>query len=203
MFARITPGKINSLSAESQREFEADWSSDHKAEIQAIQRRLEAAIRKICPAHLRAHIDDIVQLASLRVLRVMEKSQGDEGVETPSSSYLWKVAYTTTIDEIRKMRSRDRLQQNASAAALQGGAKPGALLSPEAATEGGRIGAAIRACLDTLLDSRRRAVVLHLQGHTVPETGELLGWPRKRAENQVYRGLADLRRCLKNKGFEP
>ena len=50
---------------------------------------------------------------------------------------------------------------------------------------------------------RRLAVTLHLQGHTVPEAGSLLGWNAKRAENLVYRGLADLRDCLAGKGVRP
>ena len=32
---------------------------------------------------------------------------------------------------------------------------------------------------------------------------EMLGWNAKRADNLVYRGLADLRRCLTAKGIEP
>jgi RNA polymerase sigma-70 factor (ECF subfamily) len=34
----------------------------------------------------------------------------------------------------------------------------------------------------------------------VPELGRLLGWNAKKAENLVYRGLADLRGCLTEKG---
>ena len=47
------------------------------------------------------------------------------------------------------------------------------------------------------------AVVLHLQGHSVPEAARLLNWGNKRTENLVYRGLADLRNCLALKGLEP
>jgi RNA polymerase sigma-70 factor, ECF subfamily len=46
-------------------------------------------------------------------------------------------------------------------------------------------------------------VTLYLQGHTVPETARILGWDAKRAENLVYRGLADLRQCLMGKGHRP
>jgi RNA polymerase sigma-70 factor (ECF subfamily) len=46
-------------------------------------------------------------------------------------------------------------------------------------------------------------VTLYLQGHTVPETARVLDWPAKRADNLVYRGLADLRQCLLAKGLRP
>jgi RNA polymerase sigma-70 factor, ECF subfamily len=49
---------------------------------------------------------------------------------------------------------------------------------------------------------RRHAVTLNLQGHSVPDIGRLLGWTAKKAENLVYRGMADLRSCLSSKGIQ-
>jgi RNA polymerase sigma-70 factor (ECF subfamily) len=46
-------------------------------------------------------------------------------------------------------------------------------------------------------------VTLYLQGHSVPDAARILDWPAKRTENLVYRGLADLRACLSNKGLRP
>ena len=37
---------------------------------------------------------------------------------------------------------------------------------------------------------------------TDEEVGRLLGWAAKRAENLVYRGMADLRGCLGGKGIQ-
>jgi RNA polymerase sigma-70 factor (ECF subfamily) len=47
------------------------------------------------------------------------------------------------------------------------------------------------------------AVALHLQGHSVPDIGKLMSWAPKKADNLVYRGLADLRECLVSKGVKP
>ena len=177
----------------------ADTRVTESALLRDIAARLTAAVRKVCPASLAAAQDDIVQQAMLRVVRVIEQS---EGGDPPGPSYLWKVAYTTTIDQLRRMQSQAQMRENLAQVA---DAAPGtsAAPSPEVLVEGGEIGVAIADCLEHLIDARRRAVVLHLQGHSVPETGELLGWSRKRAENQVYRGLADLRRCLERKGLAP
>jgi RNA polymerase sigma-70 factor (ECF subfamily) len=60
--------------------------------------------------------------------------------------------------------------------------------------------AEILACLGQLQERRRVAVTLHLQGYAVGEVASALGWTEKQAENLVYRGLGDLRRCL---GGEP
>jgi CHAT domain-containing protein len=72
------------------------------------------------------------------------------------------------------------------------------------ALQGDRVppGGAVLALGNTAED-RRRAVMLYLLGHTVPQAGELLGFGAKKAENLVYRGLADIRSCLEGKGVTP
>jgi RNA polymerase sigma-70 factor (ECF subfamily) len=65
------------------------------------------------------------------------------------------------------------------------------------------IGIAVRDCLVRLAPSRCLAVTLYLQGHTAPETSRILGWTPRRTENLIFRGMADLRRCLVRKGVTP
>jgi RNA polymerase sigma-70 factor (ECF subfamily) len=73
---------------------------------------------------------------------------------------------------------------------------------PDAQHEAREAGRAIRDCLAAMVPARRRAVTLMLQGHSVPQTAGLLGWALKKTENLVYRGLADLRVCLRAKGID-
>lgn len=80
---------------------------------------------------------------------------------------------------------------------------PVASSDPEKAAGGSQIAQAVRDCLRKLVQDRRLAVTLFLQGHSVPESARLLGWDDKRTENLIYRGLAALRLCLSTKGFEP
>ena len=61
----------------------------------------------------------------------------------------------------------------------------------------------MKQCLAALVEARRAAVVLHLQGHSGPEICSLLDWKQTKTTNLVYRGLKDLRHCLKNKGLSP
>jgi len=74
---------------------------------------------------------------------------------------------------------------------------------PDETTRAAEIGRAIRHCLGRLLPNRKLAVALYLQGHTGPEVGAILRWSLKRAENMIFRGLGDLRRCLSRKGIVP
>lgn len=77
------------------------------------------------------------------------------------------------------------------------------LTDREQRTLGREVGLGIRDCLNTPNRPRRLALVLHLQGHTVPDAARVLGWPAKKTENLVYRGLSDLRSCLEGKGLKP
>ena len=53
---------------------------------------------RTCPPWLADQRDDIVQNALLRVMKVLEREE--EGIRT--ASYLWRVAYSAVVTEIRK-----------------------------------------------------------------------------------------------------
>jgi RNA polymerase sigma-70 factor (ECF subfamily) len=159
--------------------------------------QLARAVARVCPSWLSAQAEDIVQTALIRVVEILAAREGDGGL---NSSYLWKVAYTATVDEIRRLRRRREVT-------LEEGDVESTMLSPhpgpEQAQAGGEIAHFLHDCLRRLVEPRRLAVVLHLQGHTGPEAARLLGWSEKRVENLIYRGLADLRLCLRAKGLRP
>ena len=74
---------------------------------------------------------------------------------------------------------------------------------PDRLARSSEIGRSILDCLAGLVRQRRLCTALYLQGHTVPEIGRLLEWTSTRANNLVYRGMADLRACLERKGVTP
>jgi RNA polymerase sigma-70 factor (ECF subfamily) len=162
---------------------------------------LVRAVSRICPPWLASRADDLVQVALLRVLEI--RRRGEENAHI-SPSYLRKTAYSALIDEIRRWRRR----REVSIETDEGGIDPAAERSsehpdPEERSAARETGRAIRDCLGVLVRPRRLAVTLHLQGHSVPEVGRLMGWNPKKADNLVYRGLADLRDCLGTKGVRP
>lgn len=150
----------------------------------------------MCPAWLADRRDDIIQSALIRVTNISSR----EGNAPLAASYLWKAAYSATVDEIRRVR---RLRETGLDDDGAAGALAADNAGPERRARSREAGAAIRTCLAGLLPDRRRAVTLHLQGHTIPECGRLLGWEAKRAENMAYRGMQDLRACLEQKGITP
>jgi RNA polymerase sigma-70 factor (ECF subfamily) len=146
--------------------------------IARIRQVLIRAVERHCPPALAAQREDFVQMA---LVRLLEQPPG-EGSSPRGASYLWRVAYTVVIDEIRRFRRQQRQAEQ-----LPGG---------ERGTPGPEVRSEILGCLAALQERRRTAVTLHLQGFRTGEVASALGWTEKQAENLVYRGLADLRACL-------
>lgn len=166
-------------------------------ELEKLRRDLTRAVERVCPPRLADRRDDLVQTA---MMRVMELQRREPDRSRLSPAYLYRVAYTALVDELRDVERRREVAMEEVEAQPQ---QPMASGDPEKSASGSQIARAVRDCLRQLAQDRRLAVTLYLQGHTVPEAGELMGWDGKRAENLIYRGLGALRLCLSTKGFEP
>src|SRR5262245_26110874 len=165
-----------------------------------LRRDLARAVARVCPRWQAARRDDLVQSAVMRVMQVVNMPhEADEGVARFSASYLYRVAYSVLVDELRRtQRRRETSLEEETAAPLAVSED-----DPERLAASGEIGRGIQDCLARMIRDRRLAVTLYLQGHSVPEAAKLLEWSPKRTENLVYRGLADLRECLTSKGIQP
>jgi RNA polymerase sigma-70 factor, ECF subfamily len=162
-----------------------------------LRAHLSRAVSRVCPRLFSDRREDLVQDCLLRVMDVVRKSEGQARL---TSSYLYKVAYSVLIDEIRRVRRRRETPLEEDGEPAQAEAITG---NPEDAAAGREIGNGILDCLGRLLRERRLSVTLYLQGHSVVEAAAILDWPAKKTENFVYRGLADLRNCLAAKGIKP
>ncbi len=164
-----------------------------------LRARLASAVRAVCPAWLADRRDDLVQTASLSLLKNLRKAERKGPLP---SSYLRRVAYNALVDEIRRVRRRREMPLEPDEADEESSLEspsPG----PDGHALGGEIGDAIRDCLGRLVAPRRRAVTLYLLGHKIPEIVDRFGWSRKRTENLIYRGVDNLKSCLREKGLEP
>lgn len=171
--------------------------TDPLADDGKLRAALDQAVRAMCPAWMRDDIDDIVQRGMLAAMRHRDKTERKGPLP---ASYLWKVAKTAMIDEMRRQR---RHHQDAPLEDQDSGLTPRTdMPGPERAMESREVGIEIRRCLAALPGDRRQAVTLFLLGDRVPEVAARKGWNRKRASNLVYRGLESLRECLRQKGIE-
>lgn len=166
-------------------------------DLERMRSTLLSAVARACPAAMAAHRDDIVQAALLRVAAVLRSGEHDS---IRHASYLWRVAYTATVDELRRAARRREVSLEGTEVAADLVARAP---DPEAETASREVAAAIRACLVRLIRPRRLAVTLHLYGFAAGEASRVLRWDVKRVHNLTYRGLDDLRRCLEAKGVRP
>lgn len=127
----------------------------------------------------RAELDEVRQEVRLRLWRALERS-GGRGM---NASYGYRAASSAAVDLIR----RHRLTRNmvAEPEDVVGSATDEALLATR-----------LHEALATVPESRRVAVRLHLSGRSLVEVARVLHWTPAQARNQVYRGLADLKRAL-------
>lgn len=162
-----------------------------------LRRRVISSVRRTCPHWLADRAEDVVQNVLVKLLAISRKSEGETRF---SSVYLEKTVYGAVVDEIRRACARKEsplLEQKPAETLASVGA------GPERVASSGEIGRAIRHCLGRLSRPRKLAVTLYLQGCTVPRAALHLRWTTKKTENLVYRGLADLRTCLRSKGLNP
>jgi len=157
--------------------------------------RLRRAVARYCPSWMSAQVDDIVQVAWMRLARAQNTSERNRD---PGPTLIAKVAYCATVDEMRRHHRRKETPMDSVP-----DTPPERPDSPDREAHAREIGIAVRDCLVRLAPNRCLAVALYLQGHTAPETGRILGWTLRRTENLIFRGMADLRQCLTRKGLTP
>src|SRR6185295_3289508 len=162
----------------------------------ALRAELARAVRTLAPSWLSSRAEDLVQVALVRILELRRKSEHDRDF---SSFYLKRVAYSALVDEIRRLERRRESPLDDDEGQPLPLPSPGP--DPERLRASRELGAGIRDCLAGLLRPRQLAVTLYLQDVSVVEAARLLGWELKHTRNLVYRGVADLRRCLEGKGL--
>lgn len=163
-------------------------------DVGELRRRLDAAVSRVCSSWSRADQEDLVQAAMLKLMAVCEEN------DPLPSSYLHRVAFSAMVDELRRRGRRPEVPLEPDG---RSDVQETRAATPEQVATAREIGRGVRACLAAIGGDRRAALTLRLLGFSVPGAARRLGWPAKRVENLVYRGLADLRTCLERKGLKP
>jgi RNA polymerase sigma factor (sigma-70 family) len=147
---------------------------------------LRQSIARLCPKDLGIQFDDIEQEANLRLWRTLQSERKIDDL----ASYLYRIAATTTIDAIRRVKAkreeafglqddegedREGLRIASSTTAAEE--------SPQQLAERRELVARVEAVFTRLPDDRRRAVGLYLEGFTSQEIAHLLAWREPRARN--------------------
>ena len=142
-------------------------------------------------------LDEVMQEVRIRLWRARGTS---EQVSETNTSYVYRTASSAALDVLRRRRSRqaDRHDEMEEAPAA-GLAAPQP--DPHGMLEGSELADRVARAIDTIAESRRPVVRMHLAGYPREEIASLMGWTEAKTRNLLYRGLADLRERLTAEGI--
>ncbi|MDZ7632034.1 MAG: sigma-70 family RNA polymerase sigma factor [Gemmatimonadaceae bacterium] len=169
-------------------------NADHLAS-RDIEALLDAHLDRVRRAARRYRVteqdlDLVIQETRVRIWRLTERGTPAEDI---GPSLIYRMAAGAAIDVLRR---RDARREVPETAAITVPSREGNALDRVALRE------ALRGCFAALLERRRAVVGLHLRGTPREEIAVLLRWSEAKTRNLLYRGLDDLRLCLRNAGFE-
>jgi RNA polymerase sigma factor (sigma-70 family) len=133
-------------------------------------------------------------------LKLWKKIAGGKKIHN-LRSYLWRVVYTTALDVLAEKKYFVPLERILQLGEGDGTA-PEELLSAEMTSTEKEYRLMVEQALGTLLDRRKAVVKLHLSGQDIPRIASSLQWRENQVRHLLYRGLADLRKKLKNQFIE-
>src|SRR5439155_2237321 len=135
-------------------------------------------IVKKFPKGMGLDIDEIEQQARIRLWNAVRSERKIED----AASYIYRIAVTTTIDAIRRIKALKEQPLSSDEESDEEELKPPVELAadpasaPDRVTERKQLYGKLEAALSRLSPDRRNAVRLHLQGMNSTEIASLTGW---------------------------
>ncbi len=144
-----------------------------------------------------ADVEELVQDVRVRLWRARPDS---EQIRTVGASYVYRTAVSAALDLLRRRRAGNtvpfELHEHDGAAAETKRA-----VSAEEELAESELAEQIVHVVGAIAPARRPVVRMHLAGYPREEIAELLGWTEAKTRNLLYRGLADLREGLLERGI--
>ena len=170
---------------------------DIDREIEGVIEKFALLVRQV----IRNHVfqgdgidgEDIEQEVRLKIWKFLKK--GNKVANLPS--YIKRVAYSTTIDELRRMRTQkpSREPETLKRVFLGTGQISGksGCFAPETGLDGEEARRSIGALVETLSEDRKTVINLFLSGMSLEDISRALKWDRTRIRHLYYRGIDDLK----------
>ena len=174
------------------------WDKKKEEELESVllrfSRFIRSHIQKFNLQKFGLDPDDIAQEVRIKIWKVIN----DEKVIDNYTSYIRKIVDSSVIDQLRKFKREEGifLHEKQARISEQKTDYEADLIRDKYIQE--TIGEAV----DALLESRRKAVKLYLVNMTLEEIALFFNWSKDKTRNLLYRGLADLKRRLKEKDID-
>jgi len=163
--------------------------------VRKYARLVKSVVRKVGGAAAAAHGDDVEQRVFLEIWKQVSR---ERTIEHPTS-YIYRAAVRETV-RLLKQERRHELPEETGQAVAQ--ATEPQIEDPQERLRFRETAARVQEVIEALSPDRRKAVRAHLSGFNVREIMELEDWSYNRARNLIARGMADLRRTLRELGID-
>jgi RNA polymerase sigma-70 factor (ECF subfamily) len=140
------------------------------------------------------YLEDIEQEVKLKIWNVFKKGKKVNNL----ASYIKKVAYTVTVDELRKMRRQDSSRNLDRLKDIYAMTK--SFFTEETDNYREDFIIIVREAIDSLIENRKQVLRLYFRGMSVEEICKLFNWDKTRVKHLLYRGIKDLKDKIKNDG---
>jgi RNA polymerase sigma factor (sigma-70 family) len=163
--------------------------------LESVIARFGSMVRAVGRQHRlsESDLDEVMQEVRIRLWRAHGESEQISAIPT---SYVYRTAVTAAMDLLRRRgayRARDTVAVDDDLDVAVAAGPDEELTASDLATQVAR-------AIDTIPAARRPVVRMHLAGYSREEIAALLGWTEAKTRNLLYRGLADLRERLIERG---
>ncbi len=170
-----------------------DWENctgdDFEILIERFTGFIQMHIQKFDPQKNGIDPEDIAQEIRIKIWQILK----DEKKIKNYSSYIKKIVDSTVIDQLRRKRRQEgiiRKEKLKRISEQQGFYTMRGSIEKISSYQMGQ-------AIDSLMKSRQKVVRLFLLNMTLEEIALALNWSKDKTRNLLYRGLADLKKCLK------
>jgi RNA polymerase sigma-70 factor (ECF subfamily) len=175
-----------------------NWNGKKEQELRSILDEFSGLIKvhiiKFDPQKFGLDPDDISQEIRIKIWRLLHD---EKNIKNPAS-YIKKIVNSSVIDFLRKWKRDEGImwvEKQKKVSEMKKG-YPAAISLEENLRD------SVAEAVDSLIESRRKVVRLHLMDMTIEEISAYYNWSSNKTRNLLYRGLTDLKKLLRNKDID-
>jgi len=174
---------------------------DIDSHLKHIIDKFSSLIRHVIAANLyktdNVNLEDVEQEVKVKIWKFLKKGKKVDNFP----SYIKRVAYTATIDELRKMRKQNPTSEAIGLKNIYSMSRINELRnpedSPEFLLEGRKMRESLKELIDSLGENRKQVLRLYLVGMSIEEICEFFDWDKTKVRHLLYRGIDDLKEKMK------
>jgi len=145
------------------------------------------------------NLEDVEQEVKVKIWKFLKKGKKVDNFP----SYIKRVAYTATIDELRKMKKQNPTSEVTGLKNIYSMSRINELRnpedSPEFLLEGQEMRESLKELIDSLGENRKQVLRLYLVGMSIEEICEFFDWDKTKVRHLLYRGIDDLKEKIKSR----